>query len=104
MGEPRGKGGPWLDTPVKANTPSDPYLMYGYDQKALTLTATDAASVTVEVDFLADNTWSTYQTFELAAGQSMDHAFPEGFHAHWVRVKSSAATTATAQFHYGPDL
>lgn len=102
MGEPRGTGGPWKDTAVTTNTVSDPYLMYGYDHKELTLTATDATTITVEVDFLADNTWSTYRTFPLTAGETLTHVFPTGFHAHWVRVKSSADTTATAQFTYGP--
>lgn len=102
MGEPRGRGGPWKETAVAANSPSDPYLMYGYDRKELTLTATDATTITVEVDILADNTWSVYQTFNLAAGETVNHVFPTGYHAHWVRVKSSAATTATAQFTYGP--
>lgn len=102
MGEPRGKGGPWQDSVVAANVASDPYLMYGYGRKELTLSATGATTITVEVDILADNTWSTYQTFSLSAGQSIKHLFPEGYHAHWVRVKSSTATTATAQFVYGP--
>lgn len=102
MGEPRGKGGPWKDTAVTANKPSDPYLMYGYDRKELTLSVADAATLTVEVDFLADNTWSTYKTFSLAAGETRTHLFPEGFHAHWVRVKSDTSTSATAQFAYGP--
>jgi len=102
MGEPRGKGGPWKDTAVAANTASDPYLIYGYDHKQLTLSASGATTITVEVDFLADNTWSTYRTFNLTAGQILTHLFPAGFHAHWVRVKSSAATTASAQFLYGP--
>ena len=102
MGEPRGKGGPWKNSAVTANTASDPYLMYGYNHKELTLTATDATTITVEVDFLADNTWSIYQTFPLAAGETITHMFPADFHAHWVRVKSSATTMATAQFAYGP--
>jgi hypothetical protein len=102
MGEPRGTGGPWKDTSVTANTASDPYLMYGYDRKELTLSAASATTITVELDFLADNTWSTYQTFSLAPGQILTHTFPAGFHAHWVRVKSSTTTTATAQFTYGP--
>ncbi len=102
MGEPRGYGGPWKDTAVSANTPSDPYLMYGYDRKELTLTTTNAATLTVEVDFVADGTWSTYQSFTLAAGETLTHLFPKGFHAHWVRVVSDTATTATAQFTYGP--
>jgi hypothetical protein len=102
MGEPRGTGGPWKDSAVAANTASDPYLMYGYDHKELTLSATDATTITVELDFLADNTWSIYQTFSLSAGETLTHVFPAGFHAHWVRVKSSTATTASAQFTYGP--
>jgi hypothetical protein len=102
MGEPRGTGGPLRNTAVAANVPSDPYLMYGYDRKELTLTTAAAATLTVEVDFLADNTWSVYQTFELGAGETVTHLFPAGFHAHWVRVRSSAATTASATFTYGP--
>jgi hypothetical protein len=102
MGEARGNGGPWMNTAVTANVASDPYLMYGYDRKELTLSATNATTITVEVDFLADNSWSVYQTFSLMAGQTLTHVFPAGFHAHWVRVKSSAAATATAQFTYGP--
>ena len=76
--------------------------MYGYDHKELTLTSSTATTITVELDFLADNTWSTYQTFNLTAGQTLTHTFPAGFHAHWVRVKSSASTTASAQFVFGP--
>lgn len=102
MGEPRGTGGPWKNTNVPDGSRSDPYLMYGYDRKELNLSTTEATTFTVEVDFLADNTWSEYQTFTLPAGGSATHLFPAGFHAHWVRVKSSAATTATAQFTYGP--
>lgn len=102
MGEPRGTGGPWLNTAVTANAASDPYLMYGYDDKHLTLTATGATTITVELDFLADNTWSVYQTFTLAAGETVNHSFPDGFHAHWLRVKSSVDTTASAQLTYGP--
>jgi hypothetical protein len=102
MGEPRGTGGPWKDTAVTANKPSDPYLMFGYDRKTLTLTSSKPATITVELDFLADDTWSVYQTFTLAAGETVTHNFPAGFHAHWVRVKSDTATTATAWFTYGP--
>ena len=102
MGEPRGIGGPWQDSAVTANTASDPYLMYGYDRKELTLSATSATTLSVEVDFLGDNTWSTYQSFPLAAGETVTHVFPTGFNAHWVRLKSSTTTTATAQFTYGP--
>lgn len=104
MGEPRGYGGPWLDTAVTADTASDAYLMYGYDQKTLSLSHEhgSAVNITIEVDFLADYTWSTYQTFTVQPGETFVHTFPTGYHAHWVRVTSDTSTTASAQFNYGP--
>ena len=104
MGEPRGTGGPWNNSAVTANQPSDIYLMDGYDHKELSLSHSSASDVTftVQVDFLADNTWSTYSTFTVAPGQTLNHVFPAGFHAHWARVVSNTSATATAQFTYGP--
>ena len=52
--------------------------------------------------FGGDDTWSAYQSFEVKTGESVTHKFPEGFHAHWVRVVSDTATTATAHLKYGP--
>jgi hypothetical protein len=37
LGKPRGDGGPWKNSPVKAGQPSDPYLMTGYDRKSVKL-------------------------------------------------------------------
>ncbi len=104
MGEPRGTGGPWLDTPVTANTASDAYLMYGYRGKVMALShqATTAVTFRVEVDFLGDNTWSTYRSFTVQPGETHTHTFPAAFSAHWVRVVADRGTTATARFTYGP--
>jgi hypothetical protein len=104
MGEPRGGGGPWLNTAIAANTASDAYLMAGYDRKELRLshTHTGVVNFTIEVDFLGDNTWSRYTTLAVNPGQTLAHVFPSGYQAHWARVKSDTATTATAQFAYGP--
>jgi hypothetical protein len=104
MGEPRGFGGPWLNTSVSVNTPSDAYLMYGYDRKELRLSHTYTADVTftIEVDVLGTSSWTRYGSFTVAAGQTFTHLFPTGYHSHWVRVISDRAITATAQFSYGP--
>jgi hypothetical protein len=104
MGEPRGIGGPWLNTAISAGSASDPYLMYGYDRKVLELShAADKPVVfTIEVDFLADGSWSEYEQFPVNPGQTVSHVFPEGFHAHWVRLVADTTTTATGQFAYGP--
>jgi hypothetical protein len=104
MGEPRGTGGPWMESAVTAGTPSDPYLMYGYNAKSLELSHNHGSPVTfsVEVDFLADDTWSVYTNLTVASGATNHFVFPEGFHAHWVRLVSDTTTTASGQFTYGP--
>ncbi len=103
MGEPRGIGGPWKNSPVTAGQPSDAYLMYGYDRKELTLshTANKTVTFTIEVDFLGSNKWSIYKRITVPANKTITHLFPTGFSAHWVRIKSNIATSATAQFIYG---
>ena len=103
MGPPAGVGGPWQNTAVSANTPSDPYLMLGYERKVLELSHASSSAVTfiVEVDFAADNTWSEYARFTVPPGQTVKHLFPDGYSAHWVRLKSDTAATASALFMYG---
>jgi hypothetical protein len=105
LGPPRGEGGPWRETAVKAGEASDPYLMTGYEHKAVQLShgRREAVQFTIEVDFLADGTWHTYQTVAVPAGAKIAHTFPKGFAAHWVRVKADADCRATAWFVYGPD-
>jgi hypothetical protein len=104
MGAPRGVGGPWKSSFVTNGVASDPYLMFGYERKELELSHSHAAPVTftVEVDFAADNSWSEYARFTVVPGQTLRHVFPDGYSAHWVRVRSDTTTTATAQFTYGP--
>jgi hypothetical protein len=104
FGAPSGVGGPWKDSVVSAGVASDPYLMFGYERKVLELSHSNAGPVTftVEVDFAATNTWHPYGQFTVPPGQTLEHVFPDGYSAHWVRVKSDTATTATAQFTYGP--
>jgi hypothetical protein len=102
FGAPVGEGGPWQDSPVKVGVPSDPYLMTGYDQKHLTLShhSQKPVTFTVEVDFLADDTWSEFGRFTVNPGEKAGVDFPTGFSAHWVRIKADADTQATAHFVY----
>jgi hypothetical protein len=104
FGEPRGEGGPWRQTPVAAGEASDPYLMAGYDRKELRLSHGSAATVTftVEVDVAADSVWSAYRAFAVPAGETVTHVFPDGYSAHWVRVRADVACQATALFSYRP--
>jgi hypothetical protein len=102
LGQPRGLGGPWRDTAVQANQASDPYLLTGYDQKTLTLShdAKQPVEFSLEVDFYADGQWQAYQHLTVEPGKPLVHQFPQGYAAHWLRVKASADCTATAQLEY----
>jgi hypothetical protein len=102
FGQPAGTGGPWKDTAVAANTPSDPYLMRGYDKKTLEISHNSGSAVdfTVQVDVLGNNTWRNYATFSVAPGTPFTHVFPDGYSAYWVRLSTSVTTTASAQFTY----
>ncbi len=101
-GEPAGWGAVWRHTDVEAGETSDPFLMTGFDQKVLHLhvEAERPVAVTLEVDFLGDGTWVTYDVLDLAPGAYVHHEFPDAFSAHWIRLRTSVACRATAQFVY----
>ena len=102
FGKAVGEGGPWKDTDVRANAPSEPYLMTNFDRKSVTLSHHSGQEVLfkIEVDFLANGTWHEYATLAVKPGEKLRHEFPAGFGAHWVRVKANEAVKATAIFHY----
>ncbi len=100
FGKPRGQGGPWHDTTVAANAPSDAYLATGYDQKRLTLTGSKSAKVRVEADFTCGGDWSTVTTLEVTPGKPTEYKFPAAFGAYWLRVISDTDSTMTATFSY----
>ncbi len=102
FGPPKGEGGPWLDTTIAAGQPSDPYLMTGYDQKTLRLShdLNSEVEFTVEVDFLGTGNWQEYDKIAVSPGEEFEHVFEPGYSAHWVRLISNAAATATAQLVY----
>lgn len=103
MGKPAGWGGPWWNTPVKAGAVSDPFLMTGFDKKVVHLThdARTPVAFALEVDFLGDGSWRPYKSFVVnPEGNYVHHEFPDGFSAHWVRVRVDKDCLATVYFAY----
>jgi hypothetical protein len=100
LGKPVGSGGPWKGTNVKAGEVSDAYLMTGYDEKELTLSADQATRITVEVDLTGMGDWVAYREFALEKGKEVKHLFPEGYQAYWVRCRSEGSATVTAWLEY----
>jgi hypothetical protein len=99
LGQPVGSGGPWKDTDVKAGEFSLPYLMTGYDKKKVELSSDKDVTISLEVDF-DHNGWHLYKTFDVKAGQTVVHQFPEGYSAHWIRAMADKDTRSTVQFLY----
>lgn len=102
IGKPKGQGGPWKNSAVKARQPSDPYLMTGYDNKQVTLSHNYSGNVTftLEIDVLGDGSWHKYKTITVKEGEKHKYKFPDGFSAHWVRLKTNHDCKATAWFVY----
>jgi len=100
LGKPVGAGGPWLESAIKADEYSDPYLMTGYDQKVLEISSSDAATISAEVDVSGRGDWHVYKTFRLEPEQPIKHEFPRAFQAYWIRFKSDTAADVTAQLFY----
>jgi hypothetical protein len=100
FGKVRGTGGPWKNSDVKADVPSDPYLFTGYDHKHLTLTTSTPTRITLEADITGTGKWVPYKTFEVSPGEDAEHTFPAAFGAYWLRFKSSTDATVTAWLKY----
>jgi len=102
FGKPSGWGSVWWGTEVEPNTVSDPFLMTGFDKKTLHLKneSDDKASVEIEIDFLGDGTWSRLKQIDISANGYIAEVFPDGFSAHWVRIRSRSTFEATAMFIY----
>jgi len=101
LGKPRGIGGPWRATAVKADEESLPYLMTGYDDKVLELSHAGEGEVLVTVKVDIDHEESVvYGTFTVPAGEVVRHEFPVGFNAHWARLSCDREAVVTAVFRY----
>ena len=102
LGKPAGWGGVWWEDAVDSGQVSDPYLMTGFDKKVMHLSndSNTDSTFTLEVDFLGNGKWKTYDQFAVAANGYTHHEFPSGYSAHWVRLRSESPCVATAYFTY----
>jgi hypothetical protein len=102
FGKPRGRGGPWNRTDVKAGEPSDPYLMTGYDRKSVELShdAPDTVTIRLEADIAGTGAWTEYRSFPIAPGRVVFHEFPDAWGAYWIRAVIDTPCRATVALIY----
>ena len=104
-GPSSGYGAIWLKEKVEAKTPSDPYLMAGFDNRMVHLqnTGQNAVSVTIEIDASGDNNWTPLKTIDLKRNGYAGYIFDKGLKAEWVRLTSDKTSELTAAFHFTDD-
>jgi hypothetical protein len=102
LGKPRGQGGPWKNSAVKANVPSDAYLLTGYDQKQIALShaADQTVNVRVELDISGVGDWQPWKTIAVPAGKTINEMFPAAMSAYWLRLVADQDCQATAWLTY----
>jgi hypothetical protein len=99
----RSRGRLWQQswqTTVLAGVPSDPYLMTGYDRKRVSLSADTKTEITLEVDLTGTGLWAPHRSFIVSAGETVQHTFPAGLSAYWVRGVCSQDATVSVIFTY----
>lgn len=99
LGKPRGEGGVWKNAQVKANDPSLPFLMTGYDKKTVTLSSDRDVDITLEAD-VDLNGWHALKKIKVPAGRTITYIFPKGYSAHWIRAVADTDCKATAWFKF----
>ncbi len=96
------RGSAWLREEVAAGGTSDPFLVGGFEIRALTLAHEGAAAArfVVEIDAKGDGAWRPWREAEVAPGAAAFLELPRDLGATWARVRApGGATGATAHFH-----
>lgn len=101
-GKPTGWGAVWQQDTVPAEAISDPFLMTGFDKKILHLKNDGDSEVefSIEVDFLGNQDWNTFERIRVKGGEYTYFTFPDNYSAHWVRLKTDNNAVVTAMFFY----
>lgn len=102
LGKPTGRGGPWVESDVKAKVASDPYLIGFYDQRQLTLShkSEKTVRITVEVDPTGNGDWMEYGMYDVEPNRQLSHQFSPSFQARWIRFISDSDANVTAWLEY----
>jgi len=104
LGPAIGRGSVWVDEPVKAGVPSDPFLLAGFAKRAVFLSHDGAAATTftLEVDERGDGQWKAWRDVALKADEPARWVeIPADVAGAWIRAKASRdVAKASVTFQY----
>ena len=100
-GPRNGWGGPWDGDAVKAGAPSVPFLVRGFERRAIHLAHDADAPVnfTLEADLRGDGQWTACGKVAVPAKGYLCHLMSADFDAQWLRFTVDRDCTATAYLH-----
>jgi len=101
-GKPTGWGAVWQNDTVQAGDTSDPFLMTGFDKKTVHFKNNGKTDMefTILVDFLGNDEWNIYKKITVKGNGYNFYTFPDGYSAHWVKLRVDKKSVVTAQFVY----
>ena len=101
-GKPTGWGAVWQNDTVQAGDTSDPFLMTGFDKKTVHFknNGKNDMEFTILVDFLGNDEWNIYKKITVKGNGYNFYTFPDGYSAHWVKLKVDNKSVVSAQFVY----
>jgi hypothetical protein len=107
LGPVIGRGSVWLNEPVKADQPSDPYLIAGYKHRSLFLKhdSNEQVTITLEVDEKGTGEWRPIQQRTIEAKSSAWLPLSADMQVEWIRLhidRDVTTMTAALLFSNGP--
>ncbi|GHV48403.1 hypothetical protein FACS1894181_04000 [Bacteroidia bacterium] len=103
LGPHTASGYVWLNEAIPANAVSEPFLFTGWDTRSAWVknSGKQAVDFLFEVDQKGNGQWAELKKVSVAPGETELVGFEAKEQGEWVRVKASAATTASVSFAYG---
>ena len=104
LGPAIGRGSVWVDEPVQAGVPSDPFLLAGFAKRAVQLQHDGAAAIkfTLEIDERGDGQWKSWREVSLKADETTQWVeIPATVAGAWIRAKVDRdVAKASVTFQY----
>ena len=104
LGPAIGRGSVWVDEPVQAGVPSDPFLLGGFAKRAVQLQhdGTAATTFSLEIDERGDGQWKSWADVALKADEATRWVeIPATVAGAWIRAKANRdVAKASVTFQY----
>ena len=103
FGAPLGRGAVWLKDKVRANQPSDPFLLAGFQRRGVHLAHAEKQPMqfTFEIDEQGDGVWTQWRTHTVPPSGYAWLPIPTKVSGQWIRVRTNRdCSDVTVCFQY----